>query len=110
MLDQEALIKETTGLGKLAWRRCCATPPNCTGAAPTRRAPLSLIHWEEIGPGYCYGPAFGHWDLIHQILDVMPAEPEHARNQILNDLAAQEEIRTGAGQHLYERGRLALEP
>ena len=27
--------------------------------------------WEEIGPGYIYGPAFGHWDLIHQVLDVM---------------------------------------
>ncbi len=24
--------------------------------------------WEEIGPGYIYGPAFGHWDIIHQVL------------------------------------------
>jgi glycogen debranching enzyme len=47
--------------------------------------------WEEIGPGYCYGPAFGHWDLIHQVMDVLPAEPTHARRQILNDLAAQQD-------------------
>jgi putative isomerase len=47
--------------------------------------------WEEIGPGYCYGPAFGHWDVVHAILDTLPAEPEHARQQILNNLAAQQE-------------------
>jgi putative isomerase len=47
--------------------------------------------WEEIGPGYCYGPAFGHWDIVHAILDTLPAEPEHARQQILNNLAAQQE-------------------
>lgn len=47
--------------------------------------------WEEIGPGYCYGPAFGHWDAIHAILDVLKAEPEHARKQLLNYLAVQGE-------------------
>ena len=46
--------------------------------------------WEEIGPGYCYGPAFGHWDIVHTILDVMASEPQHAADQILNNLAAQE--------------------
>ncbi|MBN1640053.1 MAG: glycoside hydrolase [Anaerolineae bacterium] len=46
--------------------------------------------WEEIGPGYCYGPAFGHWDLVHQVLDVLPAAPDHARDQLLNNLAAQQ--------------------
>ena len=46
--------------------------------------------WEEIGPGYCGRPAFGHWDIVHQILDVLPREPEHARNQILNNLQNQE--------------------
>jgi glycogen debranching enzyme len=47
--------------------------------------------WEEIGPGYCYGPAFGHWDLVHAVLDTLPSEPEHARQQILNNLTAQQE-------------------
>lgn len=42
--------------------------------------------WENIGPGYCYGPAFGHWDIVHAILDVLPAEPAHALNQLRNNL------------------------
>ncbi len=42
--------------------------------------------WEEIGTGYCYGPAFGHWDIIHQMMDVMVDEPGHARNQLSNNL------------------------
>jgi glycogen debranching enzyme len=54
------------------------------------RAPFPYP-WEEIGPGYCYGPAFGHWDLVHAVLDTLPAQPEHARQQILNNLAAQQE-------------------
>jgi putative isomerase len=47
--------------------------------------------WEEIGPGYCYGPAFGHWDVVHAVLDVLPHLPDHARQQLLNNLAAQQE-------------------
>ncbi|WP_319501314.1 hypothetical protein [uncultured Draconibacterium sp.] len=46
--------------------------------------------WEEIGPGYVYGPAFGHWDLIHQVIDVMPAFPQHAYHQLLNNIENQE--------------------
>lgn len=47
--------------------------------------------WEDIGPGYCYGPAFGHWDIVHTILDSISAEPEHARRQLLNLFAVQQE-------------------
>ena len=46
--------------------------------------------WEEIGPGYHYGPAFGHWDIIHQSLDVMNYYPEHALHQLLNNIKNQE--------------------
>jgi putative isomerase len=53
-----------------------------------QRAPFPYP-WEEIGTGYCYSPAFGHWDLIHQVLDSVPYEPDHARNQLLNNLAMQ---------------------
>jgi hypothetical protein len=45
--------------------------------------------YEEIGPGYCYGPAFGHWDIVHAILDALCLDPEHGRRQIENNLAAQ---------------------
>ncbi|MCF6268472.1 MAG: hypothetical protein L3J41_02040 [Melioribacteraceae bacterium] len=46
--------------------------------------------WEEIGPGYVYGPAFGHWDIVHQILDVLPSYPTHALHQLYNDVKNQE--------------------
>ena len=46
--------------------------------------------WEEIGPGYIYGPAFGHWDIIHQVVDVMNSYPEHALHQLLNNIKNQE--------------------
>ena len=47
--------------------------------------------WEDIGPGYCYGPAFGHWDSVHSILDAIPFNPVHAQQQIANNFAAQRE-------------------
>ncbi len=47
--------------------------------------------WEEIGPGYCYGPAFGHWDLIHAVFDALVIDTKHARHQLLNNLAAQQD-------------------
>ena len=46
--------------------------------------------WEEIGPGYGYGPAFGHWDIIHQVMDIMPFNKPHALNQLLNNIENQE--------------------
>ena len=46
--------------------------------------------WEEIGPGYIYGPAFGHWDIIHQSVDVMNFFPEHSLHQLLNNIKNQE--------------------
>jgi len=47
-------------------------------------------NWKEIGTGYVYGPAFGHWDIVHQTIDVMPSYPTHALHQLLNDVKNQE--------------------
>ena len=47
--------------------------------------------WEHLGPGYCYGPGFGHWDLIHELMDQMEAEPENVKLQLLNDIYYQQE-------------------
>jgi len=57
-----------------------------------RAIPPFLHDWAEIGPGYrcSAGLAFGHWDLIHQLFDTAPADPDHARKQIQNYLAFQE--------------------
>ncbi len=45
--------------------------------------------WEEIGPGYCYGPAFGHWDIVHAVLDYVTADPAHGKLQLHNLLSLQ---------------------
>lgn len=87
----ERLRSEAEGLGKPEWRpmlRYLAALHE-RGTHPPR--PPFPYPWEEIGTGYVYGPAFGHIDLTHLILDVLPSEPEHARHQLLNNLAAQQE-------------------
>lgn len=45
--------------------------------------------WMDIGPGYCYGPAFGHWDSVHIALDLLERDPEQAKNQISNLISVQ---------------------
>ena len=47
--------------------------------------------WEDIGPGYCYGPAFGHWDAVHIALDLLEDDPAQARYQIDNLISLQQE-------------------
>lgn len=46
--------------------------------------------WEGLGPGYVYGNAFGHWDLVHEVIDVVSYYPKHALQQLLNDIKNQE--------------------
>lgn len=78
-------------LGKPQWRPMLEYLVDLH-AKSVRPVMLPFIHpWEEIGPGYCYGPAFGHWDIIHQIIDMLPIDPGHARRQIENYLAPQQE-------------------
>jgi glycogen debranching enzyme len=86
-----ALRAEAERLGKPSWRPMLAYTAALHAASIHPPCPPFPYPWEEIGPGYCYGPAFGHWDIVHAILDVLPAEPEHARLQLLNNLAAQQE-------------------
>jgi putative isomerase len=52
------------------------------------REPFALS-WEEIGPGYCYGPAFGHWDIVHATMDTLNFDVDHAKNQMINTLSLQ---------------------
>ena len=85
----QQLQTATSTLGKPEWRAMLRYVADLHARSThPPRAPFPHP-WEEIGPGYCYGPAFGHWDIVHAILDVMAFEPAHAVNQILNNLAAQ---------------------
>ncbi len=54
------------------------------------KEPFSLP-WEEIGPGYCYGPAFGHWDIIHACLDQIAFKKDHVKMQLENVFSLQQE-------------------
>jgi putative isomerase len=81
----ERLKEEVEGLGKTEWRpmlRYAAALHERSVLPP--EAPFFTRPWEHIGPGYVYGPAFGHWDLVHALLDSLPAEPEHVLAQLHN--------------------------
>lgn len=86
----ENLLIEIDTIGKSEWR------PMLKYVADLHEKSTHPAHWpfdyewEEIGPGYVYGPAFGHWDIVHQVMDVLPAYPEHGLHQLLNDIKNQE--------------------
>ncbi len=83
------LDAEVKTLGKPAWRPMLAYEVMLHRASTHPATPPFEYPWEDTGRGYGYGPGFGHWDLIHEILDVMPAAPQHAREQLLNDIHLQ---------------------
>ncbi len=85
------LVESVQQLGKASWGPMLGYTAELHNQSIHPARPPFPYPWEDIGPGYCYGPAFGHWDLIHQVLDVLAYEPEHARQQILNTLAVQSE-------------------
>jgi glycogen debranching enzyme len=37
--------------------------------------------WQTVGPGYFF-PAFGHWDIVHSVLDVMSYDAGFAQRQL----------------------------
>jgi len=88
VLDQ--LEEEAGRIGRSGWRPMLRYVAGLHGRSiKAPRFPLSLP-WEEIGPGYASGPAFGHWDIVHAVMDSLPIEPEHAANQIRNVLSMQQ--------------------
>ncbi len=53
--------------------------------------PLMPHPWETICPDdYGNGRSFGHWDIVHAVLDAVHNDPGHARRQIENLLAVQQ--------------------
>ena len=85
----ELLSAEADQLGKPGWRPMLnfLCDMHRKGTHPAR--PPFPHPWEEIGPGY-HALAFGHWDIVHVILDVLPTLRTHAKHQVLNNLANQE--------------------
>lgn len=87
--DWTALRQEAGTLGKPAWRPMLGYLATLHERATHPATGPLAYEWEELGPGYGYGPAFGHWDVVQEIIDVLPARPAHARRQLLNDLHLQ---------------------
>src|SRR6185312_9529609 len=85
----DGLAREAATLGKPAWRPMLANLAQLHERATHPAAPPFAYPWEDLGPGYGYGPAFGHWDLVHEMIDELPAWPRHVREQLLNDLGLQ---------------------
>jgi len=85
-----ALKSEAKIIGKPKWRSMLGYVADLHEMSTHNPMfPLDLP-WEEIGPGYTFGTAFGHWDIVHQIVDVLPSYPQHALNQLLNNIKNQE--------------------
>lgn len=87
--EWKALRREADSLGKPAWHPMLRYLAALHEKGTHRPAPPFEFEWEELGPGYGYGPAFGHWDLVHEMIDELPSCPEHTRHQLLNDLRLQ---------------------
>ena len=87
--EWQALRHEADALGKPAWRPMLRYLAALHERATHPPAPPFAFEWEDLGPGYGYGPAFGHWDLVHEMIDELPSCPVHVRHQLLNDLGLQ---------------------
>ncbi|MGG1519362.1 trehalase family glycosidase [Paenibacillus oryzisoli] len=87
MLEQ--LKRHAASIGKEAWRPMLVYTAELHERNMHPASAPFPYPWEEIGIGYFASPAFGHWDLIHQVMDSLPCEPLHARHQLLNNLALQ---------------------
>lgn len=93
------LDREVKTLGRPAWRPMLQYEVEMHRVSTHPATPPFRYAWEDTGRGYGYGPGFGHWDLVHEVIDVMPAAPEHAREQLLNDIGLQ--LPTGFLPGLY---------
>jgi hypothetical protein len=87
---RNALVREAAAPGKAAWRPMLLYAAELHGRSIHPPTGHFRYPYEDIGPGYQRGNAFGHIDLTHQRLDVVRAAPEHARNQLRNELAGQQ--------------------
>jgi Mannosylglycerate hydrolase MGH1-like glycoside hydrolase domain len=87
---RDALVQAAEQPGKAVWRPMLLYLAELHGRSV--HPPLGHFPYpfEDIGPGYQGGMAFGHIDLTHQRLDTVRALPEHARNQTRNELAGQQ--------------------
>ena len=86
----EKSLREKGIFGKVEWKPVLAYTLDLHKKSTHKKTYPFIYDWEEIGPGYCYAPAFGHWDIVHQVLDALVYEREHGLRQLYNNIANQE--------------------
>jgi len=88
---RDALLREAELPVQPAWRPMLRFLAELHGRSVFPPIAHFKYPFESIGPGYQGGMVFGHIDLTHIRLDVVRAAPEHARNQLRNEIAGQQE-------------------
>jgi putative isomerase len=86
---RDALVREAAQPSKPAWQPMLLYLAELHGQSVHPPLDYFRFPFEDIGPGYQGGKIFGHFDLTHERLDTVRALPEHARNQVRNELAGQ---------------------
>ena len=87
---RDALLREATRPSKTAWNAMLVYLAELHGQSVHPPLDYFRFPFEDIGPGYQGGKVFGHFDLTHERLDTVRALPEHARQQLRNELAGQQ--------------------
>ncbi len=83
------LEREVQTLGKPDWRPMLRYDVELHIADTHPAEKPFAFPWEDTGRGYGYGPGTAHWDLMHEAIDTLQGAPEHAREQILNEVRLQ---------------------
>lgn len=87
---RDALLREAARPSNPAWKPMLLYLAELHGQSVHPPLDYFKFPYEDIGPGYQGGKIFGHIDLTHERLDTVRALPEHAINQLRNELAGQQ--------------------
>lgn len=89
-LLRDALLREASRPSNPAWKPMLLYLAELHGQSVHPPLDYFKFPFEDIGPGYQGGKIFGHIDLTHERLDTVRALPDHAINQLRNELAGQQ--------------------
>ncbi len=84
--SDEKLLIEKGIYGKKEWAPILNYTLELHKKSTHKKAYPFIYDWEEIGPGYYYAPAFGHWDIVNQAEDAFVYDKEFGIRQMYNDI------------------------
>jgi glycogen debranching enzyme len=87
---RDALLREAARPSNPVWKPMLLYLAELHGQSVHPPLDYFKYPYEDIGPGYQGGKIFGHIDLTHERLDTVRAMPDHAINQLRNELAGQQ--------------------